>query len=406
MRKLIILLVVSMVIPIVSLGDTAPVMPVQSGCVVPVKNDFVEMQSEIVIIRLFRSYYEVEVEYYFRNTGARQNVTMGFPNQTSSEFTETIKNFEAFCNDSTLAITEIFEAADTTKPESVFIPKKFYECFNVFFEKDETLKIRNTYTQWYVSDYHETFRRAEYILTTGALWKNTIGNIKVYVYPQGIPAEELKSRTAFIKYEYDDSLPTGKINMKALSLLPDSFTLIGGNYFAEFKNIDPDFDIEINMPPVMQRSFSASSVLASQDTNTYYNAYNVNDNNPNTAWAEGKEGDGIGETIDINILAGDDNVEQSFYKIQKIGFMNGINKSQDLFAKNNRVKRLKILYYEPFIGSQKELEVTLDDSMGMQYFSLPQAEYVSSLSFVIQEVYKGTQYDNTCISEISIIPVE
>lgn len=400
MRKFILLIAAPIMIPFVSIGDTAPVMPVQSGCVVPVKNDFVEMQSEIVVIRLFQDHYEVEVEYYFKNTGERQNVTMGFPNQTSSMFTETIEGFMAFCSDSSLAITEIFEETDTTKPENFFMPKKFYECFNVFFEKNETKKIRNTYTQGYASDYNETYRLAEYILTTGALWKNKIGNIKVYVYPKGIPTEELYKRTAYfpeMDYNRGDT-----IYYSGFSLAPDSFSYNSGAYFFEVSEVDPDFNIKINMPPKIQYSISASSELKSDGVYSY-NAWNVNDNNPNTAWVEGKAVSGIGETLEMIIAPKYYGGKMDgTYKVKKIGIMNGINSSKELFNANNRVKKIKIFYADFLSNFQNEYETTLTDIMGMQYVYLPETVNISIVSFQIQDVYKGSTYDDTCISEIQI----
>ncbi len=398
MRKFILLIAASIIISFVSVGDTAPVIPVQSGCVIPVKNNVIVMQSEIVIIRLFQNHYEVEVEYYFKNTGKRQNVKMGFPNQTSSLITETIKNFKAFQNDSSLAITELFEGDDTTKPEVAIMPKKFYECFNVFFEKDETLKIRNTYTQGYESDYNETFRGAEYILTTGALWKDKIGNIKVYIYPTGIPTEELLKRTAYFPEMNHGRGDT--IYYSGFRLTPEKYTYDTGAYFFEISDVDPDFDIQITMPPQIQTYISASSELKSDGVYSY-SAWNVNDNDSGTAWAEGIAGSGIGEMIDISIgpvyYGGK---EPGAYKVKKIGIMNGLNISKDLFYANNRVKEVLITYSDPLSNSEKEYKTTLKDEMGMQYIILPDESFIRWASFKILDVYNDAKYDDTCISEI------
>jgi hypothetical protein len=398
MQKFIILLVIQMLIPFFSQCDTAPVMPVQSGCVVPVRNDFIIMQSEIVKIHLFQDHYEVDVEYFFMNTGEQQKITMGFPNQTTSMYTETINNFKAFTEDTSFAITQMFEAVDTTKPENFFLPKKFYECFDVFFKKGEIKKIKNTYTQKYQSDYNQTYRYAEYILTTGALWKDKIQDIKVYVYPQGIPAEELYKRTAY--FPQIENEPADTVIYQGLKLIPESFSYSSDEYFFETSDIDPDFNIEMTLPPQIQYSISASSELKPEGVYSY-SAWNINDNDPNTAWAEGVAGAGINETLEITIAPKNwGGKTEGAYKVKKIGIMNGLNSSKELFYANNRVKNIKISYYDPFSDFEYEYEAVLNDTMGMQYIYLPKTTLISLVHFQILEVYLGNKYDDTCISEI------
>jgi hypothetical protein len=402
MKKHLFFYIVVILMPFGLLADTAPVMPVQSGCVVPVNNDIISMQSEIVTIHMYQEYYEVNVEYFFKNTGEAQNVTMGFPNQTSSMFTETIENFKAYFNDTSFSITQKFEPIDTSKPESAFLPKKFYECFEVYFAKGETKKIVNTYSQKYESDYNETYRHAEYILTTGALWQNKIQNIKVYIYVPGIPAEELYSRTAY--FQESEKAPIDTIGYPALRFSPDFSFSSGTYYYYEASNIDPDFDIKITMPPRMQFSVSASSELKPEGVYSY-EAQNVNDNDPNTAWVEGVTGPGINETINFTIAPrtwGGKN--DGAYKLKKIGFMNGPNSSTDLFYANNRVKKVLVQYSDVFNYEEHEYIAELKDIMGMQYIILPKTELISNVQITILEVYPGNKYDDTCISEIQFFP--
>ena len=51
-----------------------------------------------------------------------------------------------------------------------------------------------------------------------------------------------------------------------------------------------------------------------------------------------------------------------------------------------------------------DLEFTLKDDMNMQYINLPKAYLTKSIMIKILDVYKGTTYDDTCISEVQVFP--
>ena len=170
-----------------------------------------------------------------------------------------------------------------------------------------------------------------------------------------------------------------------------------------------------------------------------YNPGCLYDNNPGTAWVEGAEGYGTGE-----------------YFIADLGYMlpgktevrNGYQKSESIWKKNSRVRKAKITLLAGYhlSGQVTEIaegytvrqignpaEVTLDDVMGLQEISLPLSmktafserliltmdfktdfsERLESLKnevtpmhlhwflkFEIIEVYPGSDFDDTCISDI------
>jgi hypothetical protein len=147
------------------------------------------------------------------------------------------------------------------------------------------------------------------------------------------------------------------------------------------------------------RKIDASSYLSKNDllVKDNYHPYYVNDDNPNTAWVEGAPGDGIGEYI-ILYTTLPKNVNSM------ISIRNGYQKSEGLFNQNNRVKDLQIEFVsgtanKPKITSQK---YTLKDEMGWQQIDINPEEEVWGIDFMIQSVYKGTKYDDTCISDIKI----
>jgi len=174
-----------------------------------------------------------------------------------------------------------------------------------------------------------------------------------------------------------------------------------------------------------------------------YGTHNLLDKNPSTAWVEGVEGDGIGETVTIE--AGETLKEA-------IIFRNGYQKSQGTFEGNSRVKRMRVTLYIGFMipGDVTELyayfsvipfaepvEIALEDRWGIQQVAMPfdrkaAAEFKEKqhavflreaattieemlansegfdaepkfryfLKCEILEVYKGSKYEDTCISDI------
>lgn len=139
----------------------------------------------------------------------------------------------------------------------------------------------------------------------------------------------------------------------------------------------------------VETSVTASSYLkdAKNPINTYWPP-NLSDGNSSTAWVEGKKGSGIGESIFFRF-----NFPK---KPLSIEIQNGYGKSQDIFNKNGRVKSLLLSASDGTI-----LKIPLRDEMGPQKFPFQPSAPVNWVSLEILEVYPGTKYDDTCVSEIS-----
>ncbi len=135
-----------------------------------------------------------------------------------------------------------------------------------------------------------------------------------------------------------------------------------------------------------------------------YHAANVIDGKISNAWVEGKEDEGRGEWIRISIK------KQKKHKkidmsIGAIGIFPGLG-VENYFKKNNRVKTLlcelkyknKVhtyrLYFEDayklFLFQFLDLDISLDLS----------ADEPVEFTFIIEDVYRGSQWNDTCISEI------
>ncbi len=167
---------------------------------------------------------------------------------------------------------------------------------------------------------------------------------------------------------------------------------------------------------------NASSTLFSNDER--YAAKNL-DYWPGRSitWAEGVDGNGIGESIyitsgygynydhalypkgTIRFLSGDiePDIYDGYMRYTQICIVNGYAKNQKTWEENGRVKRL-FMYVEGRPFAYLELE----DTIYPQYFNLPfdaikAADAVDiDFTFVIEDVYEGTTYEDTCLTGLII----
>jgi hypothetical protein len=138
---------------------------------------------------------------------------------------------------------------------------------------------------------------------------------------------------------------------------------------------------------------SASSVLPSDRWGTYH-AWSAIDSRLDSPWTEGVDGPGIGEWVMLTF--------PGKIEVWAIGLDVGYDRDADIFYANNRIKRALLIF-----SNGEEVEVTFDDKQGMQMTVLARAPGPSIettyVKVVIQEVYPGTRYDDTCLGEIQVL---
>lgn len=173
--------------------------------------------------------------------------------------------------------------------------------------------------------------------------------------------------------------------------------------------------------------YCCSSFLkeSAKDFHSYgYN--NLFDKDISSSWVEGADDSGINEYLLIPVYKEDESMF-SYRKKKSINVKfqinNGYCKNESLFKKNNRVKKAKITIYDVplnadlnnmFVDGEPltivEEIVELKDSMENQKFIF-HTKLVNTdsycipfmlLKFEIIEVYKGTDFDDTAISEIEV----
>lgn len=136
----------------------------------------------------------------------------------------------------------------------------------------------------------------------------------------------------------------------------------------------------------------SSSYLGENSGSAGYFSYYIHDFSYKTAWVEGVAGDGLGEWIEFYF--------ESSAPVTTFIISNGYIKSPKLYLENNRVKKLKL-----YINGEVYGILNFKDICSEQRFEIPpikfQKDKTNVLRFEIMEVYKGTKYDDTVISEIN-----
>lgn len=160
----------------------------------------------------------------------------------------------------------------------------------------------------------------------------------------------------------------------------------------------------------LEKTIVASSVLGAT-----YQGSNLFDGKTETAWVEGAKGNGIGEWIKIKLDAKKVSPSSTPFSVFEVGIIPGYAKSKKTWEENNRLKTALLIVHSPPISYPKEFEwvvyrLRLKDENKLQYFTLPDDmletnsnPMTKTIWLKIEDVYKGTKFDDTCISEVVLV---
>jgi hypothetical protein len=131
-----------------------------------------------------------------------------------------------------------------------------------------------------------------------------------------------------------------------------------------------------------------------------YSPVNIFDGNLNTIYAQRKcrsfryESKGINFTVRFNRSV----------QIDEIRIMNGFGKNTDLFRKNSRIKSIRMELYADDglkLDEKPTIETTvLNDTMEFQSLKFSKEHRVKLLKLITVDLYKGSKYDDTCMTEL------
>lgn len=136
-----------------------------------------------------------------------------------------------------------------------------------------------------------------------------------------------------------------------------------------------------------------SSYLVSRKGNKYP-ASNMIDKNIETCWQDGKNGNGVGEYINLYF-------EDSL--IDKICIANGSHVSEKKYYENCRLCEIEVVFYRN--GEKVDRQVfSFNDTYTQGYTEFTLSNYVQCdrISITASKVYQGSKYDDLCVAEIYI----
>ena len=186
--------------------------------------------------------------------------------------------------------------------------------------------------------------------------------------------------------EYNEQNSLDSVDESSISEIDESETT------SEEITEDAEEESDYSYPDVSNQyisSIEASSYLEEEDYDISHDADKIIDGDNKTAWCENANGDGIGETITISLS--EDCV------IHGIKILNGYQKSDDLYYKNSRPSSLDIYFSD---GQYESINLT--DNLGWQTFDFDNYYISNTIEISIQDVYPGSKYDDTLITEIKI----
>lgn len=388
----------------------------------------IKLIKEDLKINIVGDYSFVDVTYVIQNNSYTDSkITYGFPidyirTDLQYEFEwqkEYLPEIEFYLDAKKLKIKHqvdysIFEEkADTNDEQMLEMRRSWYIVdFNIPKGKSIILKvkykIKNGFEDWATTkSFFPTFddRRFIYDFKPAQNWDDGI-------------IDELN-----VQINVKDIITKGgKVNISGLS-----FSESLGVYFASFKKYDlktsPNLTIFYQNTEKLSDYLSKyrikndkiKAVTVSSSLSSSYSSKNLFDFDFNTAWVEGSERDGIGEKIEI---------ELDKYPLAAICLINGYTKNADVYLSNNRIKKLKIdIEYIDYEDSTKLITESNEVLFNkLEYNEISKNNFgniitivgdygdgyskITKITLTILDVYKGTKYSDTCISELLLLGFE
>ncbi len=154
-----------------------------------------------------------------------------------------------------------------------------------------------------------------------------------------------------------------------------------------FELVDANTFFDNDLKEIYALNIWASSEYISS-VGVDYSANCMIDADEETAWQEGTSGGGIGECIHFDFSG-----EVSIYGFS---ILNGKTITKDDYYNNNRLASFEIIPE----NQDDTITVSLEDIFGKQYIILDKPVTTSSIDIIIESVFSGLRFDDTCVTEI------
>ena len=175
------------------------------------------------------------------------------------------------------------------------------------------------------------------------------------------------------------------IGFAAIGIKSIAGSLVAGIGGTSFELVSDETAALSGLEHLTGGTLSVSSQLTGK-SGTVYGAAFLNDGDTSTPWEEGVEGDGIGEQITYE--------PESGTKLQVIRIYPGNGRSDKAFQENNRPKTITLE-----IDGKKQT-LNFDDAGHFYTFSSKKPVTAKQVKLIIDSVYPGSKWQDTCISEV------
>src|SRR5438093_24824 len=388
----------------------------------------VAIEDEKLKIDLHLDYASVEVNYRMHNTGPKVEQEFFFPverwGKNPDADTETkradVNQYQITVDGKKLPSTNVSgpkeEASKTTSgqfyQENVSTIKSWKKSV-IPFDRNQTREVAIRYRVKYAEndesvsdDLHMSDATFAYSLSPAATWKGQIGKGKIDINilhpePEDVSIEKPKERFQKINdthYEWTFE------NLKPS--LADDIRIIAHSKYDRYPTGYSEEDLSHRASYILREhqyfldhtdyDATASSTLAAQGKHNYDGVNIMVDptREVQSPWAEGVEGDGIGESITLNVkrplpLYGI-LIQPGYYEYD----------DKEPWLKNNRVAALGIT-----LNDERTFTETIPDEVFKDPYLIRVRDYtqpVNKIKLVIKGVYRGTQFRDTCISLVEL----
>ncbi len=133
-------------------------------------------------------------------------------------------------------------------------------------------------------------------------------------------------------------------------------------------------------------SAEASSTISQKNTDN--GPMRLFDGREDTSWQEGVDGYGVGESVSCTF--------NKTSQVKYLAFKLGNWRNEKYFSGNAVPKTLTLIF------GDYETQITFSGEMKEEWVELPDGVSADGMTFIIDEVYKGTSWDDTVITNITI----
>jgi hypothetical protein len=400
---------------------------VATGQLKLLESDQISIEDEILSIDLQKGFADVVVTYLMKNHGGETEVQLGFPgfnfdeqiganNRTKREITK----YSILDNKIKLPVSIIEKKVNWFAiPEFSWYDKEHggkpttkHQFFvsKLKFSKNEIKTIRISYTSYYYellggteSNMHRDSDIFYYLLSFGSSWKGPIKKGRVVIHTHKIGNEfvyinnsdRFKNKKGTYTWEFENLEPKEKDNI-LIKIHPEYVKMF--NFNDAYGDTINFYDVEKEyLASIKPKTIKASSIL---DNNDEIYGPQKTFQWRNGGWAEGKDDAGIGESIEMEL--------KSPTVIHTLGFINGYIKTRSLFEKNNRIKKIEITFNDEY-STVYTLKDVFTHYLYLHLFAyqlFENNEYtkpVKKIKLTIKDIYRGTHYNDTCLSGILIL---